>query len=245
MDHDIIEALVRVVEVKDACTAAHSWRVALYSQLMSEAAGLDRDEVLRLMYAAVLHDIGKIDIPHRILAKPGRLSEAEFEIIKTHTILGYDRLRRMGETDSNTLALVRSHHERLDGSGYPDGLSGGDIPIAARCFAVIDTFDAMTSIRPYRPRVEDAAPEKALAELKAGAGTRYCPDAVELLASQNERGELDWILSYFNDEQPMASVPGYDAPRIATAGRELSQRWRHGSGVPAEQSRVASRGNAD
>ncbi len=245
MDRDIIEALIRVVEVKDACTAAHTWRVALYTQLLSEAAGLDRAEVLRLMYAAVLHDIGKIDIPHRILAKPGRLTAAEFEIIKTHTILGYDRLRRMGETDTVTLALVRSHHERLDGSGYPDGLSGAEIPTAANCFAVIDTFDAMTSVRPYRRRVGHGAAETALAELKAGVGTRYCPEAVELLAARYECGELDWILSYFNDEQPVASVSGYDAPLIETAGRELSRRWRSGEAAPLGASRVASRGDAD
>ena len=233
MDHDIIEALIRVVEVKDACTAAHTWRVALYSQLMSEAAGLDRDEVLRFMYAAVLHDIGKIDIPHGILAKPGRLTASEFRIIKTHTTLGYDRLRRMGETDLVTLALVRSHHERLDGSGYPDGLTKEKIPPAARCFAVIDTFDAMTSVRPYRRRVEPGAADKALAELKAGAGTRYCPEAVELLASRYECGQLGWILSYFNDQEPVVSVSGYDAPLIATAGRELGQRWRDGEAAPA------------
>ncbi len=245
MDHDIIEALIRVVEVKDACTAAHTWRVALYTQLLSEAAGLDPDEVLHLMYAAVLHDIGKIDIPYRILAKPGRLTAAEFEIVKTHTVLGYDRLRRMGETDPVTLAFVRSHHERLDGSGYPDGLSGAEIPTAARCFAVVDTFDAMTSIRPYRRHVGPEAAEKALAVLKAEAGTRYCPDAVELLAARYERGALDWILSYFNDEQPVASVSGYDAPLIATTGRELSRRWRSGKAAPLGTSRVASRGDAD
>ena len=245
MDRDIIEALIRVVEAKDACTAAHTWRVALYTQLLSEAAGLDRAEVLRLMYAAVLHDIGKIDIPHRILAKPGRLTAAEFEIVKTHTILGYDRLRRMGETDPVTLALVRSHHERLDGSGYPDGLSGVEIPTAASCFAVIDTFDAMTSVRPYRPRVGHGAAETALAELEAGVGTRYCPEAVKLLAARYECGELDWILSYFNDELPVASVSGYDAPLIETAGRELSRRWRSGEASPFGASRVASRGDAD
>ncbi|MCH8151939.1 MAG: HD-GYP domain-containing protein [Planctomycetes bacterium] len=244
MDRDIIEALIRVVEVKDACTAAHTWRVALYTQLLSEAAGLDPDEVLHLMYAAVLHDIGKIDIPYRILTKPGRLTAAEFEIVKTHTVLGYDRLRRMDETDPVTLAFVRSHHERLDGSGYPDGLSGAEIPIAARCFAVVDTFDAMTSIRPYRRHVGPEAAEKALAVLKAEAGTRYCPDAVELLAARFDSGELDWILSYFNDEQPMVSVSSYDAPVIATAGRELSRRWRSGKAAPLGASRVASRGDA-
>ena len=245
MDRDIIEALIREVEVKDACTAAHTWRVALYTQLLSEAGGLDRNEVLRLMYAAVLHDVGKIDIPYRILAKPGRLTEAEFEVIKTHPILGYDRLRRIGEIDPVTLALVRSHHERLDGSGYPDGLSGTEIPTAASCFAVIDTFDAMTSHRPYRHTVGSEGAEKALVVLKAEAGTRYCPEAVELLVARYECGDLDWILSYFNDEQPVASVLGYDAPLIATAGRELSRRWGSGEAAPLGASRVASRGDAD
>lgn len=228
IDRDIIEALIREVEMKDACTAAHTWRVALYTQLLSEAAGLDHDEVMRFMYAAVLHDIGKIDIPQQILTKPSRLTTAEFEIIKTHTILGYNRLRRMGETDPVTLSLVRSHHERLDGSGYPDGLSGAEIPNAASCFAVIDTFDAMTSIRSYRPHVEHGAAETALAELKAGAGTLYCPVAVEHLAAHYESGELDWILSYFNNDKSVASVSGHDAHIIAMSGRELSRKWHNG-----------------
>ncbi len=97
---------------------------------------------------------------------------------------------------------------------------------------MIDTFDAMTSVRPYRPRVGHGAAVTALAELKAEAGTRYCPEAVELLAARYECGELDWILSYFNDEPPVASVSGYDAPLIATAGRELSRRWRSGEAAP-------------
>ena len=110
---------------------------------------------------------------------------------------------------------------------------------------MIDTFDAMTSVRPYRPRVGHGAAETALSELKAGAGTRYCPEAVELLAARYECGELDWILSYFNDEQPVASVSGYDAPLITTAGQELSRRWGSGKAAPLGASRVASRDDAD
>ena len=141
LDRDIVTALVRVVELKDHSTARHTWRVALYTQALAEAAGVPDDEIPRLMNAAVLHDIGKIDIPEAILAKPGRLTDDEFAIMKTHTVLGYDRLVRMGETDPLILSLVRSHHERLDGSGYPDGLRGEEISRAARYFAVIDSFE--------------------------------------------------------------------------------------------------------
>jgi HD-GYP domain-containing protein (c-di-GMP phosphodiesterase class II) len=166
---------------------------------MAERAGLDHAVVERLCTGAALHDVGKIDIPDEILQKPGKLTGEEYEVIKTHTTLGHERLVRMGETDPIILNLVRHHHERIDGKGYPDGLAGDAIPIGARYFAVIDSFDAMTSVRPYRQEVGDAAAEKALAELHAGIGTRYEGQAVELMTSLYRAGELDYILRHFND----------------------------------------------
>ena len=213
MDREIISALVKVVELKDGSTAAHTWRVALYAQALAEAAGLPPADVNRIMQAAVLHDIGKIDIPEDILTKPARLTDDEYDIIKTHTRLGYDRLVRMGETDDLVLALVRSHHERLDGTGYPDGLRGMQIPTPAKYFAVIDTFDAMTSVRPYRSATGPEAARAAIDELRRHSGTWYCPEAVEKFSALHDSGALDWILRYCNDPaqlDQLASMPTSD-----------------------------------
>jgi putative two-component system response regulator len=201
MDWDIVSALVKAVELKDDSTAAHTWRVALYTQALAEAAGATHRRVEGLMKAAALHDVGKIDIPGEILAKPGRLEAAEYEVIKSHAVLGYERLARMGEADASVLGLVRSHHERLDGSGYPDGLKGDQIPLEAKWFAVIDTFDAMTSLRPYRRDVGPAAAIAAFEELEAQSGRWYCAEAVELMRRLYRGGALDFILRYFNDDE--------------------------------------------
>lgn len=199
MSPDIVEALVKTIELKDQSTAAHTWRVVLYARALAEKAEMPRDFIARLTLGAALHDVGKIDIPDTILQKPGKLTDEEFDVIKQHTTLGHERLRRMGEEDQLLLDLVRHHHERVDGKGYPDGLKGEGIPVSARYFAVIDTFDALTSVRPYRKEIGAEAAEKALVELKAGVGTRYDAAAVDLFTSLYREGALDWILHYFND----------------------------------------------
>lgn len=206
MSPAIAQALVRVLELKDHATAAHTWRVVLYARTVAEELGLKHDEVDRLGIAAALHDLGKIDIPTDILTKPGKLSDAEFAIIKTHPALGEQHLRAMNEDDPYILQLVRSHHEREDGMGYPDGLRGDQIPLAARVFSVIDSFDAMTSFRPYRNDVGIEAGRRAIVELQAGAGTRYHVPSVELFASLFKQRRMDWILAHFNDG---ATLPGY------------------------------------
>ena len=227
MDQQIVNALVKIVELKDESTVAHTWRVTLYSKALAEALGLGRQEVERVVQGAVLHDIGKIDIPYEILAKPGRLTEVEFDIIKTHALLGYERLIRMGEDDPLILAMTRSHHERLDGSGYPDGLKGDCIPLAARHFSVIDTFDAMTSLRPYRRVTGRDAAERAIEELKSMTGLWYCPDCVRAFTALYESGELDWILEYFNDRRSMESLALASAPEVrevAAARKSMLKR---------------------
>lgn len=206
MAPDIVEALVKTIELKDQSTAAHTWRVVLYARALAERAGANRDFISRLTTGAALHDVGKIDIPDHILQKPGKLTDEEFNEIKKHPTLGYDRLRRMGEEDPVLLDLVRHHHERVDGKGYPDGLTGDKIPVVAQYFAVIDTFDALTSVRPYRREVGAEAAEKALIELKNGIGTRYDADAVGLFADLYRRGELDWVLHYFNDDTNVPAI---------------------------------------
>jgi len=200
---DLVAALVAAIELKDRSTAAHTWRVVLYTRTLAEEAKLSHDFVNRLTTAAALHDVGKIDIRDEILQKPGPLTNEEFEAMKRHTTLGHLRLKRMGETDDVILDLVRHHHERWDGLGYPDGQKGEAIPLAARYFAVVDSFDAMTSVRPYRNQTGIRAAEKAIGELRSQAGSRYFPDAVDVFGRLYETGKLNWILEYFNDSCPV------------------------------------------
>lgn len=225
IDAHITNALVKIVELKDHTTVAHTWRVALYAQALAEAVGMERDEVHRIMQGAVLHDIGKLDIPDDILGKPAGLTEAEKELLRSHTIKGYERLQRMGVTDPLILSLVRSHHERWDGSGYPDGLRELEIPAAARSFAVIDTFDAMTSLRPYRRETGPEAAARAVEELQQLAGTRYCPQSVRAFVDLYHSGVIDWILSHFNDEDSLSELaPGPDPETIIRARQALMER---------------------
>ena len=150
MNPKVVRDLLTQIERKDLSTAAHTWRVTLYTRALMEHFGLDFDMIDLGTQAAALHDIGKIEIPDRILQKPGKLSDEEFEIIKYHPVSGYARMIDLDVTEEPILDLVRYHHERWDGLGYQFQLKGEDIPIGARVFAVIDSFDAMTSVRPYR-----------------------------------------------------------------------------------------------
>jgi HD-GYP domain-containing protein (c-di-GMP phosphodiesterase class II) len=217
MSPDIVQALVKAIELKDACTAAHTWRVVLYTRALAEEAGLDHALIGRLTFAAALHDLGKIDVPDEILRKPGSLTDEEFQVMKTHTTLGHERLLRMGEDDPVLLDLVRHHHERWDGRGYPDGLAGEAIPLGARYFAVIDSFDAMTSRRPYRPDAADRLVTRALAELEMGAASRYDPRAVEMFTRLYRTGRLDWIHEHFNDAREVESWNGRVAAGVRFA----------------------------
>ena len=195
-----VAPLLADIEAKDMSTAAHTWRVTLYTRRIAEEFGLSHEFIDRLCRASALHDVGKLEIPINILQKPGKLTDEEFAVIKTHTTRGYDFLRARGVEDEAVLNLVRHHHERVDGKGYPDGLKGEAIAPGPRYFAVVDSFDAMTSLRPYRKEIGEGAAEKALDELAAGAGTRYDPEAVDLFTRLYRTGELNWILHYFNDE---------------------------------------------
>lgn len=203
---DTVQALVKAIELKDLSTAAHTWRVVLYTRAMAEEAGHDHDAIGRLTTAAALHDLGKLDIPDEMLQKPARLTPPEYEVIKQHAALGHARLLKLEETDPVLLELVRHHHERWDGKGYPDGLMGEQIATGSRVFSVIDSFDAMTSLRPYRTDIGEGAAERALGELAAGSGTQYWPEAVELFKRLYRSGRLNWILHHFNDA---AAAPEY------------------------------------
>lgn len=212
MDRTIVRALLRAIELKDGSTAAHSWRVVLYTRLLASHFDVPGEVLERLSVAAALHDLGKVDIPDGVLLKPGRLTDAEFEIIKLHPAKGHERLVSMGVDDPIILEVVRSHHERLDGLGYPDGLVGALVGVYARYFGVIDTFDALTSARPYRHDVGPRAADRAFEELHRGVGTRYCVHCVEAFERLHRAGELRWIMEYFSDT---SHLPEFDVAQDA------------------------------
>lgn len=219
MDFELANALARIVELKDRSTGAHTWRVTMYAQAVAEAERMPVSTVMGFMLGAVLHDIGKIDIPVELLSKPGRLTDAEYETMKSHTVLGWERVQRMGVRDPLVLNVIRSHHERIDGTGYPDGLAGEAIPIAARWFSVIDGFDAMTSLRPYRDGVGEDAATEAIDDLRRHAGTWYEPRAVEVFEDLQKTGRLDSILEHLNDREGHASLVGPLTPEAMALAR--------------------------
>lgn len=172
---ETILAMVDMIEKRDTYTAGHTRRVADYSRRIAHALGLDDEAIEQLVKAATLHDIGKIIIPDAVLLKPGALTSLEYELIKQHVSVGYETLS--GVAMYQDLAeLMRHHHERMDGSGYPQGLVGEQIPLSARIMAVADSFDAMTSNRIYKPR---KSVEEALQELQALADVHYDRSVVE------------------------------------------------------------------
>jgi len=199
-------ALVDKLEAHDMITATHTWRVILYTRALAEDAGLDHDVVDLLSLGAALHDVGKLDVDAEILRKPARLTDDEFARVRAHTTKGEERLGALGITSPVVLQMVRSHHERIDGSGYPDGLARDAIPRPALYFGVVDSFDAMTSRRPYNTTLSEDAEQRALDELLAERGTLYCHDAVERFARLHERGSLDWIARHFNEDSPRFGV---------------------------------------
>lgn len=210
MKPELVHELVAQIERSDLSTAAHTWRVVLYARALAESFGIDRETMGLLTHGAALHDVGKIDIPSSILQKPGPLTDEEFEVIKQHPVLGYARMVSLEVSDEPILNLIRYHHERWDGKGYPYGLAGEDIPLGARFFAVIDTFDALTSVRPYRAEVGEAAAERALEILAKDSGTHYWIDAVEAFTTLYRTGQLDYILHHFNDKVPLPAYSSGD-----------------------------------
>jgi putative nucleotidyltransferase with HDIG domain len=167
-------AMSSIVEMRDPYTAGHQHRVAELAVAIATEMGASEDELDGLRLAALIHDLGKLVVPAEILTKPGRLSVDEFALIKQHSQAGFDIIRSV-EFERPVAEIVLQHHERLDGSGYPQGLGGDAILPEARAMAVADVYEAMTSHRPYRPALP---PESALAELREGAGSRYDPDTV-------------------------------------------------------------------
>jgi putative nucleotidyltransferase with HDIG domain len=171
----VVQSLVRILEAKDQYTRGHSQRVAEYAGLIAKAMGFSLEKSELLQKAAQLHDIGKLAIHWGILNKKGRLSDEEWKVIREHPILGEEVLKPVF-LDEDMLAMVRSHHERYDGTGYPDKIKGGTINIFAQIIAVADAYDAMTSQRAYRQSLRK---EEALAELERNCGTQFSTQVVK------------------------------------------------------------------
>lgn len=161
-----VHALVYALEAKDGYTRGHSMRVSNYSVNIARALELDKDTVDTIALGAELHDVGKIGVSEAVLHKAGKLSPDEYRHIMEHTVIGFRILGPLMKDAPGALSIVRSHHERWNGTGVPDGLAGESIPWEARIVAVADAFDAMTSVRPYRPSLPVAAAMKELDEGK-------------------------------------------------------------------------------
>ncbi|QUH29502.1 HD-GYP domain-containing protein [Vallitalea guaymasensis] len=175
MAMETIHALNDALEVKDAYTGGHATRVQEYAVKLAKASGMKKKEVEMIRTAALLHDIGKIGIPDFILNKKGKLTKEEYDIIKEHPVMG---ARILSNVDSlkEISNIIRHHHEKYDGTGYPDALKGADIPIESAILAIADSFDAMTTDRPYKRAM---ASLEALDELKVNKGTQFNPLLVD------------------------------------------------------------------
>jgi response regulator RpfG family c-di-GMP phosphodiesterase len=181
-ERETVIRLSKAAEYRDPETGAHILRMAHFSELIAKGLGLSAVDQELLLEAAPMHDIGKVGIADNILLKPGRLTPDEFEIMKQHAIFGYEILKGSSSRVLQAGAdIARAHHEKFDGSGYPNGLRGDSIPIFSRIVAVADVFDALTSERPYK----EAWPlEQAVEHLRSNAGSHFDPACVEAFLAQ-------------------------------------------------------------
>ncbi len=184
--HATIKTLAFVVEAKDHNTRTHLDRTHTYGIELARMIDPHLVDEPEIGFGFLLHDIGKVGIPERILGKAGPLTDEEWDVMRTHPLLGaqiVEPIRFLGEAAN----VIRCHHERIDGKGYPHGLKGEEIPLAARIFSIVDSFDAMTSDRPYRAAMPLA---RAVEEVTAGSGTQFDPDVVEAFLQMVERREF-------------------------------------------------------
>ncbi len=209
--HDAtVRALVQAVEIKDLYTRGHSERVAKASEMIARRLGMEEERISILQYAAILHDVGKLGVPTRLLQKDGKFDEAELEAIRVHPVRGVDVVRDIAFLNEAYTAILH-HHERMDGRGYPTGLAGERIPRFARIIAVADAFDSMTSTRSYRPA--RSVPD-AVAELRACAGSQFDPamvDAMQEALVESEREGRPWLgdgtMPAVTDDLDSAALP--------------------------------------
>lgn len=179
-----IMAIAKTIEAKDIYTSGHSERVAKCSVEIAKRLGWNEDKIRDLSYIALLHDIGKLAIPDSVLNKPAPLNEEEFEIFKKHPVVGSEILKDIRAIENMAYGALY-HHERYDGGGYPKGIAGKEIPVEARIIAVADTYDAMTTDRPYRKRLSD---EVVISEFQTGKGTQFDPEIADIFIEMLHEG---------------------------------------------------------
>lgn len=189
----VIYAVSQVVETRDPYTAGHQRRVAELARAIAAEMGLSEWQTMGIYVAGLLHDVGKVAVPSEILSKPGKINQYEFGIIKNHSRIGCEILRKIDFPWPITKAIIQ-HHERLDGSGYPDGLVGDEIILEARILGVADVVEAMSSHRPYRPAL---GLNTALEEVSVSSGIRYDITVVDacLHLLQNNQSAFDRIMA--------------------------------------------------
>jgi putative nucleotidyltransferase with HDIG domain len=207
-----IQMLAGAVDEKDPYTRGHSDRVTRYSLMIAHELGLTEDFIEIVRISAQLHDVGKIGIEDRILKKPGALTPEEFDVMKTHTTKGATILRPVAQL-KDMIPGIELHHESLDGRGYPRGLKGDEIPLLPRIIAVADTFDALTTNRPYQNAHD---PQDALKIIHSLVGKRLDPDAVAALTTIYKRGEIRIqrpSVPVVTTEIALAAPPKPEAPR--------------------------------
>lgn len=220
---DLLKALVKAIETRDPYTSGHSLRVSILAKRIAEALGLPRAAVERIGQAALLHDIGKIEsLYSAILSKPDSLTPEERAVIRSHVTKGEELLRNLSSVHDAILSTVRHHHEREDGSGYPDGLKGDEIPIGARIVCVCDAVDAMLSDRPYRKALSVA---DVLEQLREHSGRQFSSAVVEALLTSDIISEYADIMrvSRGAGEQPESGVEVGTATR-----RRIAKPSRYG-----------------
>ncbi|MDD6810816.1 MAG: diguanylate cyclase [Lachnospiraceae bacterium] len=240
-----ITTVANTIDAKDDYTKGHSLRVAYYSEALARKLGWSEEEIQNIHYIALLHDIGKIGVPDSVLNKPFKLTNVEFELIKNHTIMGAEILKDIKMFKDVSIG-AKYHHERYDGRGYPEGLKGEEIPLVARIIGVVDSYDAMTSNRVYRKRLQD---EVVKAELLKGKGTQFDPELIDKFMELLEEGDLqqnireeDMVMPIFNSDKIYGGITkeesGLDTRTDYLTGllgreqgeKEITESLRNGSG---------------
>ena len=173
----VLEALARTIDAKDKYTNGHSERVAIYSRMIARKLGLSPDEQEEIYYMGLLHDIGKIGVPHDLISKTSGLTDEEYSVMKSHPIVGYDILSEISSMPELAMA-ARWHHEHFNGGGYPDGIAGDEIPFPVRIIAVADSYDAMASNRSYRQYLPQ---DVVRAEIMKNSGTQFDPAVAQAM----------------------------------------------------------------
>lgn len=202
--------LAMIVEARDPYTGGHLWRVSQFSKLLALQAGFSGREVALCEIGGFLHDLGKVGVPDAILGKPDRLTSAEYEIVKSHPVIG-GRLLANHPLSRLAADAVLSHHERPDGAGYPYGLKGDTIPLVARVVGIADAFDAMTSTRPYRKGMPQ---DKAKIVIKDGLDRQFDKILGTLFLSQSLESRLGHIVGHSEPGIPLVSCPSCTAPVV-------------------------------